>query len=514
MSTIHFLIYSRAKKSNNFYYLVANKNYWMIIYKKYKYLGGILLHNIINSSSKRMIKLMEILVTDESESHLISNIIKKMNISLNTIIKDLNKISSYVSETEGLYLLLEKNNSIINTNLTFETFFIIKSKILLDSMSVKVLLEFIKHPYNDIKYYSGKLYVSNSSIYRRITTLNNYLEAYGLSITNQSGLYYINFESEYEYRRFVTSCLLEIYGKHVSNIIPFELISFFNNRQKKAYKKNLIEIIDYFDEYFFVFYFISIDRETKGHHIKKLNNYNEEYIPFSLNEIKSLQQLNVNLSVERLHVIESTICINHYIISAIADSDDILNLKGYIDNLFLIFNLPDFSNEKDYILTIFTDIYVNLTFFKVPLTFLNQKCIFFTDKIKIKHPIFYKKIKHWMFSIEKDLSLLFSLYESYLIYHIVISMPSILNYYVDFPIRIVSDVSKEHAEFIKSEMLIKFKKDYIHFLNFSCIDKNSFNVEELEKNTLLLSDFNIQYENVILIDQYPNLEKIKKALIK
>lgn len=465
------------------------------------------MYNIINYSSKRMIRIIKLLFQNNG-FYRTNDLCELIGVSNKTLIDDLKNLNKYISSISDLSLDFNKNDINI-TNFSYKSFTLIQSKILLDSLSVKFILELVNFPNEDINYYSEKLFTSVSSLYRRVSSINIFLEKYGLEIRNEFRLYFIDCESEYEYRRFVTNFLLEIYGNNVLAVMSEKHYDFFVERLDHMYESNLSSIKGYYVDYYSVFYYYSILREENGYSIDYSDIFLGNNVDFSNKEKNELLSLNINLNKNTLLSIESNIYISNYLLSSLKDDNKLSFITEFVELIYKDFDLIGFTKEKKYLIDIFSDIYIEVKYFKVPYPSLNNRFFFFTDKIKSNHALCYRKLKELLAYFEERMGVSFSIYEDYLIYLLVTTIPDILTIYFEEKMLVISHISVEHSLYLFSKIESELKICYIFIPDYICLDKSKLGEINFDDYSIIVSDFELPVEHAIVINELPSEEDIK-----
>ncbi|MFW8052713.1 helix-turn-helix domain-containing protein [Vagococcus fluvialis] len=474
------------------------------------------MYNIISYSSKRMIRILKVFIQNDTQ-YSINELSENLNISPKTLTKDLRELNKYFRNIDGLYLTYKNGNDKIDTNLSIENFIEIQSKILLDSLIIKFIFELLENPYRDINYYSDKLYTSKSSIYRMITEFNDYFKLYQVKISSDATLYYLDCFSEYNFRRFVTEFLLEVYGNNVFEVIDVESFEFITKRLIKMYRSNAAAISDYYIDYYTLFYSVSLKREKDGNQIEYSSYFTGHNVEFTDSELETLDQMKMLIDLNQLYAIESTIFISNYLLTSVVKREDLLIVKEFIDLIYQEFNLNTENEERNYLFNIFMDVYMGVKYYRIPYPFLNDRYVFFSNNIQKTHVIFFDRLKELLNYFEKTTSISLYKYEHFIVYTLVITNPEILNYIYSEPILIVSEVSKEHAGFILDYLKKELRIFSIFIDNTTIAETREVTDATILDFSLIVSDVVYDVEHNIVIDKYPffeeHIEKIKNHLL-
>ncbi|MBO0419856.1 helix-turn-helix domain-containing protein [Vagococcus fluvialis] len=474
------------------------------------------MYNIISYSSKRMIRILKVFIQNDMQ-YSINELSESLNISTKTLTKDFKELNKYFADIDGLYLTYKNSNDKIDTNLSIENFIEIQSKILLDSLIIKFIFELLEKPYRDINYYSDKLYTSKSSIYRMINEFNNYFKAFQVKITSDATLYYLDCHNEYNFRRFVTGFLLEVYGNDVFEVLDVESFEFINKRLLKMYQSNEATISDYYVDYYTLFYSVSLKREKEGNQIEYSPQFTGHNVEFTDGELEILNQMERLIDIKQLHAIESTIFISNYLLTSLVKREDLLIVKEFLDLIYREFDLNTETEEQNYLFNIFMDVYIDVKYYRIPYPFLNDRFVFFSNNIQKTHVIFFNRLKELLHYFESTTGISLHKYEHFLVYTLVITNPEILNYVYSKPILITSGVSKEHAGFILDYLKKELKIFSIFIDNTTTAETSEVTESNILDYSLVVSDIAYDIEHNIVVDKFPffeeHIEKIKNHLL-
>ena len=117
-------------------------------------------------------------------------------------------------------------------------------------------------------------------------------------------MYYLDCHNEYNFRRFVTGFLLEVYGNDVFEVMDIESFEFINKRLLKMYQSNEAAISDYYVDYYTLFYSVSLKREKEGNQIEYSPQFTGHNVEFTDGELEILNQMERQIDIKQLHAIE------------------------------------------------------------------------------------------------------------------------------------------------------------------------------------------------------------------
>ncbi|MGX7025251.1 HTH domain-containing protein [Vagococcus hydrophili] len=464
---------------------------------------------ILDVSSQRLIKILTVLLHTDNWI-TIREISKQLSVSEKTIHDDLKYIQGNLSS------MIEIESSfpygIQASKMTSNVFLEIQSEILLNSISIKFILILLETPDKDLNYYSDELHISRSTLYRYLPTLTTYFEEYGLTIKKNSGKYNITANNEYLFRRFFTTFLYEIYGYNTKFIIPEDLSDILCLRLKNMYSQNGEEISDLQTEYYSLFYYLSLIRESKNHKIDYSNNFSGKNSLFSTEEQSYFESNYPQLSSNILMNIESNIYIHRH---SMFDSTDTLFIKEvsrFLDKIYSTFHIKHHEFEKEMLIDFLVDLCINIKYLKIPYHFFSDRFSLFSNQIKKSNSMVYKLLVTSIHDLGNSTGLDFSLYEGHLIYLIVVSLPAMLQTQFNQPILIVSNYSVEHSQFLLRMLQGQLNMDPIYFEHVVCIQERNISNYDVSEFQLILTnvELKIDHPHCVLISDFPKAKSIRE----
>lgn len=464
---------------------------------------------ILDVSSQRLIKILDILLHSD-DWITIREIAKKLAVTEKTIHDDLN----YIQDNLNSKIEIETTfpYGIRSSKMTPNIFLDAQSEILFNSITIQFILLLLKIPGRDLNFYSDELHISRSTLYRYLPIIISNFEKYGITIQNSSGKYEIIGKNEYLYRRFFTTFLYEIRGYSTKDILPEELKDFLTQRLKKMYAQNGEEISDLQSAYYSIFYYISIIREEQQHKINYSPNFSGKDTNFLLEEQNYFQLNYPKLMLSTLTTIESNIYIHRHSMFDSTDSIFIKEVSLFLNQLFKTFQIKEYSFEKEMLTDFLVDLCINIKYLKIPYHFFNDRFSLFSNQIKKNNLMVYNVLIKSIKELGEKINLDFNLYESHLVYLLVVSLPNILQTKFNQPILIVSNYSVEHSQFLLRMLQSQLNMDPIYFDNAICIQENTLSTYNLDQFQLILTnvELKIDQSNCILISDFPKSKSIKE----
>lgn len=466
----------------------------------------IILLSVIDTFSKRTIQILKIL-SEANEWITIKELAKKLNASEKTIQDDLDMIRKNFNHRLTIEFLPQKGVRI--EDFPVNLFLEIQSSILIESTSIKFIIELLKHPKEDLNYYSNCIHVSRSTLYRQLPIINHFLSSYGIYIESHHSLYSLTAQDEYTFRRFFTTFLFEVYQYKTLPFIDDLWITFYKNRLPFIYNQNNESLSDLQLSYYSIYYHFSILREKNGYSLSTISSSLGQKIDFTQEQLTFLDNYN-QLPLEKLLIIESSIYIHRHSLFSKTDKLFISETTYFIDIIYSTFSLKNDSITQKLLSDFLIDLCINVKYFQVPYHFFYDRFSPFAQQIKQDHTVIFDTLTQLIKNYSSKVNLDFSLYESPLIYLFIVTLPSVLEANFDKPILIISNYSREHSLFMASTIQKQLSLNPIHFNKNVCIHVADLEKYNLDTFDLVISNTDIISKDTpcILINDFPNTRDI------
>lgn len=162
---------------------------------------------LLDEADQRRIKLMEILM-QQSGWITIGELARLVDASERTIHSDLIDIKTNWGQKLQIDISLKNgvNMGCRNAAMLHE----IQIDIFKSSVAPRLLRDLFFFPHQDIEFYTGKLFISKSTLIRLIPRINAYLSALNITIERNGLNYCLNAKDELELRKLLSSLYLEL----------------------------------------------------------------------------------------------------------------------------------------------------------------------------------------------------------------------------------------------------------------------------------------------------------------
>ncbi len=461
--------------------------------------------DILDVSSQRMIKILEILLYSEKWI-TIRDISKKIEVSEKTVYADLNYL------TKNLNTVIEIETAvpygIMSPKLTANIFLECQSEILLKNISIKFILLLLEVPDKDISFYSDRLCVSRSTLYRYIVVINSNFEKYDLFIEKINGKCSITGKTDIALYHFFSTFLLEIHGYNIKKFIPETLNSVLKKRLEQVFRHNGEVMSELQISYYLVFYYYAISQLGQKNAITYSSDFKGKDVAITNKDKAYFSQL----TEFEMFAIESNICIHRYSMFHLTHTSMIDKVNQFQDKIYNLFQLSIKYLERDKLSACLFDLCNNIEHFQVSYYFFSDRFGYFAYQVKKNNQIAYQIMTDSIEELGKSLELDLSVYENYIIYLLVVSMPNIMQTHLKKPILIVSNHSIDHSYFLLMELQRQLNLDPIYFTNVTCIQKKSLSEYCLDNFQLIITNVNLDINHAycIQVSDFPKAKSINK----
>lgn len=459
------------------------------------------MRSILDSRTKRHVQIIEYLsFTDYGDVHDLMII---TDASDKTILKDLDYINEQWGDILGFnrerdrYFITEK--TIASMHRIFRSLFS-------NSLPIIFTLNIFSYPFKSMKFHSKALHVSESSLYRLIPSLNEFLQTMNLSVDNKQGLYHLNAKNECHARHFITALFLET--QYIDDIMK--------DKERKA----LDEIFRVFhstynlllDEteltFYKLYYKLSLIREIQGFKGTFSSNLGVDKA-YSI-----IASTNNKLQIKHIKPVHGSLI--EMLIPKESNDKEIRVLKqSLISNLHLELNEED--SRKLYLLC--ADAFTYINFYPYRVASLFDRYAYFSLGFQKENLKVFSIIEETITQFAKQSSPIYNLAIDYFVYYLNVYFYDQLVEAQAVSIGIVSELGKEHSDFLS-----KFIKNHFTFCTVESIDIIPLTFSRKHENfdrkdfDIVLSTAhleNLASHQYFLINDLPNtldLSRINRAI--
>lgn len=461
--------------------------------------------SILESKYQIVLKILIVFIT-EGDWLTVNQLSEKLDVKNRTISNNLKFLKDNYPEI-GFETSYSKGTRL--THLSRETFKEVKMKILKESLAVKLISSVYYNPHDYLEQHMDRLEVGRTTIYRRISWLNNLLLEYDIFIKLKKNKLSLESNNELNLRFFCTYMVTELNGFHFESENPHH--DFIESRLNKKFGKEFFVMKTQWHLYN-AFYATSILREQQGFGIKN----NLVVIPSAIEteELDYVENNIENITISQISDVEASLLKLKY---ATSGEQKVL-IEKIIENLVtdlasdLNVNLSELQRNK--LQTHFEDVYLSNKNFKSLSQDLDGPIALFSLSLRSSHRQVYNIIENNIkrLEIEKNLNLTNKINSIVMI--MAIEIPEILEVRMNLNLLIVSSLHEQHAlfvyDYIKNKLVLNIDNNSI----VSCVytaELENYNVKDYDviiTNSLYVS----QNLPSILIDDFPtdqNLDVLK-----
>lgn len=466
------------------------------------------MRSVLDAPWQRQIQIIEILTKAEGWV-TVSSLSKNLGVATKTINDDINVIR----EAWGAELNIESSfvYGIRINQASSSILLMIFSDLFNDSLSVKWIELVFYTPYKDIKYYAEKLHVSQSTLYRLRTKINNFFETYGICLNSRKSVYYFTADNEIVFRKILTTILTEVSGGFLLKVIEKKILISLQKRISEGILKKYVEKYNLNSYYFAIFYYVSLVRENQGFSKEKRMVNEINVIPPSSVYLLSVQNDFPRVKEEQIINIEEDIMF-HLEGWNSNEERKLTNkrINEFVKHLFKVLNL-NYTVEQFKVFELGLNIlYLEQTNFDIPILKLFNRISYFALKFKKEMPGLYKCLESQFRQLSNESDIKLIGYIDIVIYFLVTTIPEILMCNNVKKVLVISDVSKKHAHFIVERLSYNVTRKECSNELFEPVTKTEVTMLDMENYQFIVSNclVNGQGLEVVLIDDYPSYKDI------
>lgn len=413
-----------------------------------------ILINIIEDKLHRKLKLIDLLI-ETPEGISLDNISDILSVSKSTVQRDLELLDN--NYPDRIIFEIDQNNMLF-TELGSEELIYIKHLIIDESINIKFLTEILFNPFQKIKYFSEKLEISPSNIYKMIKKINQSLTSYQMEIVTVNNKYYIKAFSEITLRKLFSVLWVEL--NYFTNRYPshIELVNRIDNYVKEIIKGIINVDIRFVDSYNISFIYISYLREIQLFYLEG-------------------ESVDVTKNEEEI----ATTIIQSLLYSPFDNNPFFYNRKLFQLKEFLKDNLAD-KYKVEFLYHCLVVIYKNECSDQIPPSLVIDRYKSFYLSLSEKHQLF-QPIKDILAIFTNILNINLKDYYHVLSYLLVVYFPELLEKSEKNTVYIYSNLSTSHAYFLQKVLMDKFDNLY-EFI----IVKNEYFVKSNQKDYLFVTN--------------------------
>lgn len=413
------------------------------------------MYDLININSKRKIKILELLLNENSIS--IYDIMKVNSCSERTVYNDIEDI--FEDNIEGLSLVF--NNRYLTANLKSNKKIEEYVHELIDQdKRIKLIFEVLYFPFKSVLYYSEQLEVSDVYLRNLLKEVNLFLEGFGSRIIINENKYHIEADDEVKFR----VVMAEYINTSPSRLNDFNKTNFSELMYAKFSKPFEYDL-------------------SKGYMI-------------TLEKVSDMRfEQGFKINKEKDHLNSDYDCVLKYLIAIMEDN----SIKfDQITNNVLIFCEKNFSNKDLETFNKISELFISILVRHIVLGKIQYIQV---DRLSRFYLDFYSRYKDLVEKIKKsildNIGPVFDINTTRFIEEVIfftyISVPEILKEKIR-KIYIVSDLGKEHCESLRF-----YFSSFINNHNFVCISSNDIDKINLETFDGIISTYDLNIDSIPII---------------
>lgn len=467
------------------------------------------MHGILDSSSQRLIKIIELL-TEKDGWVTYAQLASDLKTSERTIAEDLaalrtkwgHILSLEVSKKNGIRLL-HKNSASMS---------IVVTDIFQDSVALRWIKELLFHPGKSLDFYAKKIFVSRSTLVRQLPKINRFLQTRGLTISCKNNQWEFLGEREQCLRDFSAVFLLELYGLDMEKFDLSVNLELIFNLVLSALKNHLepqefafIAEDDITLSYQTMFLLISLIREGQGYHVTSLYPVEEE---FRESDLLSLQQYFPLLSMDQLRPAYESIH-NHFS-GWNSREEELFTIKELTDFLNRLFSeMPSSPDEEQQaaLLFILKSIYFKAALRPYESSALFDRIHYFFRSFKRKNPLIYELLDRNLAVLSKKVNRDLRSKIDIVAFWMCLVYPEIAQSVQPRRALLIGDFGRLHSRFLAKSLSDFFNRETGEVLQFEIPDRPELlTPDEVAEFDLLITTtprLQVKHPNTILIDDYP-----------
>ena len=470
--------------------------------------GGICLRSVLDSPSQRQIKIIEIL-SEANEWVTTGKLALDLGVAAKTITDDVKIIreewgEELKIESSFVYgIRINQSSTSILTN--------VFSDIFNQSMSVKWIKLIFYFPYKDLNFYADKLHVSQSTLYRLFTKINNSLNKYHIHLKRCQSVYYFSADNETVFRKFMTAFLIDVAGGDLLKIMTEDIMLNLETRITEKVLGIEIKENSRYLYYFIVFYYTSLYREGQGFNLsdvppKSYATNNEAYLYAC-----SLSGKFPRVKKEYIDSIEGDISFHFNGWENAEEREKVdLTLNSFVTDLFKQLDISFCDQQFAIFVRILKSIYIDEKNYAISYSVLFDRFSYFSAKFQQEKAGLYHYLIAKFERLSQSLKLDFTTRIDLIVYWLVTSMPQVLMYRLPQKILVISDFSESHADFIAEVLTNNLSAEQDSEILFDYIAKDELTKADLNNYQLFVSNCLLADDQleVVLIDDYPTYQDI------
>lgn len=469
------------------------------------------MRSVLDAPSQRKIKIIEML-TMADDWVTIGSLAKSLGVATKTINDDINIIRENWGEElniESSFVYGIRINQ-VSSSILLKVF----SDLFQESLSLKWIELVFYTPYKDIKYYSEKLHVSQSTLYRLKTKINHFFATYGIYLNSHQSVFYFTADNEIVYRKIMTTILAEVSGVFLLKMIEKELLTNLQKRTSQEVLKKYVEKHNFNLYYFTVFYYVSLVRENQGFSANKRLSNQVKVVPTNSTYLLSLTSNFPRVKESQIINIEEDI-VFHLEGWENLEQKELVNqvIKQFVKELFEYLNIAYTVEQFEIFEGVLNTVYLEQMNFGVPFSKLFNRFYYFKVKLKKENPGLHNFLFGRFTWLSEELGVNFMSYLDIIIYCLVITFPEVVLFFNAQRILVISDFSEKHAQFIVERLSNSlWTKQYSSVL-FDATTKAQVGKLNTKEYQFIVSNCLVSSEEVevVLIDDYPTYKDISRV---
>lgn len=468
------------------------------------------MRNLLSAASQRMMGILETLVTQENWI-TISELAAHIGASERTVAADLTLIkkqweSQLQIEISTKYGIRMQNQSIAAVGAVFIELFN-------SSTTLRWLEELLFSPRRGIEYYEERLFVSRSTLLRRLPKINRFLAERKMTVLGKNNTYEIVGEDEQYLRQFYSGFLLELYGlnlqKHHIDLDLMKMTQIIQcilernvdgNAAANMFHSEIIFV------YYMMFYVVSLIREDLGYQIFSTHPVENEIREDSLSYI---QNNFANVTKENVRPIHEFIFNQFHGWDSPEEESRVSNeANAFWDRIFNNLNQTVSEQQRNQLQHILKSLYLTAKFRPYATSALFDRIHIFSLSVQEHNEQVYKLIQNHLGIFSRKIHFDMSLQFPDVLYWSSLAYPAFTSYTVPKSALVISDFSTQHASYL-AERLSSFSiENNVPVIRTTPVSypQGLSNVHPEEYDIILTTvpDLPIQHKNILVINDYPS----------
>jgi hypothetical protein len=468
------------------------------------------LRKLLDASSQRMIKILEILLSHQGWTTLsyLSGAIKSSERTVASDISELkknwgDKLNLEISKKSGVRL---HNQNIASISLVFKDLFN-------DSVALHWLRELLFHPNHSIEFYENRLYVSRSTLMRLLPKINRFLHSRGMSIEHNYNRFELLGKDEQYLRDFSASFLLELYGLDPNQFdvpvnlgIIHELIltlakKSMDEKQFLWFMKDDIAVI-----YQMMLYLVSLLREHQGYELSCAFPIESDFYSKYFSQLKEYFPNIEKKNLQPLHYYLHQL-FNGWDTNAekelITKESDI-----YLENISAVASIAPDEDTKHLLRFAIQSVYLNAKLRPISTSVLFDRILYFSRSLKQANPrlyqVAYEGLKNMSTRIDIDMSVRIS----DVLFWMCLTCPELCRTSHRKTALLIVDFGSPHAQFIASLISDFCNKSNIDNLEIEIATvltlAGTTNLDNYDMMITTIPNLPVLHPHTVLINDYPS----------